>query len=140
MHLGRTIRRAAPPLVALLMLASGFAAAPVPAASAGIGPPSLRVLTATSHLTVIRPKRSRMFIDPGFLVSAVGGTFRLELHRDAIGGPIHLSQVWTDELLYEQNPDNDVALRRIVLQGRPGNRRLCVPPINGVDEEGHCIH
>jgi len=43
-------------------------------------------------------------------------------------------------LLYEQNPDNDVALRRIVLQGRPGNRRLCVPPINGVDEEGHCIH
>jgi hypothetical protein len=41
-------------------------------------------------------------------------------------------------LLYEQTTSNDQALRRVVLRGTPGHRRICVPAINGVDQEGDC--
>lgn len=39
-------------------------------------------------------------------------------------------------LLYEQSTANNVELREIVLKGRPGERRVVVPPWNGIDTEG----
>ena len=41
-------------------------------------------------------------------------------------------------LLYEQDTTNDATLRQIVLGGRPGHRTVCVPAIDGVDQEGDC--
>jgi hypothetical protein len=38
-------------------------------------------------------------------------------------------------LLHEQTASNNVELREIILKGRPGNRRLEVPPWNGIDSE-----
>ena len=38
--------------------------------------------------------------------------------------------------LHEVTDQNDVALREIRLEGRPGNRRVIVPPWNGIDTEG----
>ena len=37
--------------------------------------------------------------------------------------------------LYELSPDNNVELREIRIKGRPGNRRVIVPPWNGIDSE-----
>jgi hypothetical protein len=37
--------------------------------------------------------------------------------------------------LYEADPSNDVELRRIVLRGTPGHRRVIVPPWHGIDTE-----
>jgi Lysyl oxidase len=39
------------------------------------------------------------------------------------------------QLLYEQTPDNNVELREVILSGKPGNRRVEVPPWNGIDTE-----
>jgi hypothetical protein len=41
-------------------------------------------------------------------------------------------------LLYEQSTSNDTALRRVIIMGHPGHRTVCVPAINGVDQEGNC--
>lgn len=38
-------------------------------------------------------------------------------------------------LLHEQSTANNVELREIRLKGRPGNRRVVVPPWNGIDSE-----
>jgi hypothetical protein len=43
-----------------------------------------------------------------------------------------------EHLLYEQEMTNDTSLRLIVLAGRPGHRRVCVPAVGGVDQEGTC--
>ncbi|MDP9068400.1 MAG: lysyl oxidase family protein [Actinomycetota bacterium] len=40
-----------------------------------------------------------------------------------------------DGLLFEQRTDNNVELREIILRGRPGSRRVEVPPWNGIDTE-----
>ncbi len=40
--------------------------------------------------------------------------------------------------LFETDPTNNVALRKVVLKGRPGKRGLCVPAVHGIDEEGSC--
>lgn len=39
-------------------------------------------------------------------------------------------------MLHETTASNNVELRQIVLRGRPGNRRVEVPPWNGIDTEG----
>jgi Lysyl oxidase len=41
-------------------------------------------------------------------------------------------------LLYEQDTTNDTSMRRIVLGGRPGHRRVCMPALFGIDQEGSC--
>ncbi len=41
-----------------------------------------------------------------------------------------------DGLLYEQTADNNVELREVILTGKPGSRRVEVPPWNGIDTEG----
>ena len=38
-------------------------------------------------------------------------------------------------LLYEQSDANNVELREVILKGRPGRRRVIVPPWNGIDTE-----
>lgn len=38
--------------------------------------------------------------------------------------------------LHEVTDENNVALREVRLRGRPGNRRVVVPPWNGIDTEG----
>lgn len=38
-------------------------------------------------------------------------------------------------LLHEQTADNNVELREIVVKGKPGRRRVEVPPWNGIDSE-----
>ena len=47
-------------------------------------------------------------------------------------------QVNPTGLLYEQTTSNDTALRKVVIRGTPGHRHICVPAINGVDQEGSC--
>ncbi|MEA2446703.1 MAG: hypothetical protein QOK47_340, partial [Actinomycetota bacterium] len=37
--------------------------------------------------------------------------------------------------LYEQSADNNVQLRKVWLKGRPGHRRVEVPPWNGINTE-----
>lgn len=39
-------------------------------------------------------------------------------------------------LLYERSDANNVELRALILKGRPGRRRVIVPPWNGIDTEG----
>ena len=43
-------------------------------------------------------------------------------------------------LLHEQTTANNVELREIVLKGRPGDRRVTVPPWNGIDSEKEMHH
>ena len=38
-------------------------------------------------------------------------------------------------LLHEASADNNIELREITIKGRPGNRRVVVPPWNGIDTE-----
>jgi hypothetical protein len=38
-------------------------------------------------------------------------------------------------LLHEQNTDNNISLREVIIRGRPGARRVEVPPWNGIDTE-----
>ena len=38
--------------------------------------------------------------------------------------------------LYERNTQDDVALRKVILRGTPGARRVAVPPYRGIDTEG----
>ena len=45
-----------------------------------------------------------------------------------------------DALLYEQSPANNVELREVILRGRAGERRVVVPPWNGIDTEGTLQH
>jgi lysyl oxidase len=47
-------------------------------------------------------------------------------------------QVNPENLLYEQSTANDASLREVILGGRPGHRTVCVPAIDGVDQEGDC--
>jgi len=95
MHPGRStkIRRAVAPAIAALLLGTALWTSPALAAT---GPPSLRLLAAQTHVTVDRFGKGPVYVDPGVFVASVGGTFRLELHRPTIGGPISLTQVWTD--------------------------------------------
>lgn len=37
--------------------------------------------------------------------------------------------------LYEQTADNNVEMREVILKGKPGQRRVVVPPWNGIDSE-----
>lgn len=41
-----------------------------------------------------------------------------------------------DAALYEQSTTNNTELRQVILKGRPGHRRVEVPPWNGIDTEG----
>ncbi len=41
-------------------------------------------------------------------------------------------------LLYEQDTANNSSFRRVILRGDAGHRRVCVPPLGGVDREGFC--
>ncbi len=93
MHAIRTFRRATPFAISALLMAAALAPT---AAVAATGRPTLRLLTAESRVVVARPGDSRFFVDPGVLVSPEGGAFELELRRSSIGGPIALTQVWTD--------------------------------------------
>ena len=40
-----------------------------------------------------------------------------------------------DGLLFEQRTDNNSQLREVILKGKPGARRVIVPPWNGIDTE-----
>ena len=40
------------------------------------------------------------------------------------------------DVLFERSKDNNVRLRRVRLLGTPGDRRVVVPPWNGIDTEG----
>ena len=39
-------------------------------------------------------------------------------------------------ILYESNTRNDVALRKVILGGTPGQRTVRVPAWHGIDPEG----
>lgn len=47
-------------------------------------------------------------------------------------------EVNPDGLLHDGDATNDTSMRRIRLAGRPGSRRVVVPPWNGIDTEGGC--
>lgn len=51
------------------------------------------------------------------------GTYYIEVEANPTGS------------LFEQSDDNNVELREIVLSGKPGNRRVEVPPWNGIDTD-----
>ncbi|MFL5797157.1 MAG: lysyl oxidase family protein [Actinomycetota bacterium] len=91
MRSGRTV--AVLPFLLIAPMLLGVVAAPAHAAT---GSPSLRVLAATPHVTVVRPRHRVAFVDPGFFVSPVGGTFELKLNRATLADPVRLTQVWTD--------------------------------------------
>jgi lysyl oxidase len=93
MHAIRTFRRATPFAISALLVAAALAPG---TAMAATGAPTLRLLTGQSSVVVARPGNSRFFVDPGVLVTPEGGSFELELHSATIGGPISLTQVWTD--------------------------------------------
>ena len=38
--------------------------------------------------------------------------------------------------MIEASTDNNVSLRRVILRGTPGHRRVVVPPYLGIDSEG----
>jgi hypothetical protein len=130
MHLGRTIRRAAPVLVASLLLGTALAPA---TAEAAAGRPSLRLLAAQSHITVPHFGKRPVYVDPGILVTPVGGTFRLELHRPSIGGPVSLTQVWTDDTGTQER-----TLASDVLRGWDGLRNFF--NISVRDAHGKVVH
>jgi Lysyl oxidase len=94
MRFGRTVTRTTQLVVSVLLL--GIALAPA-AAGAATDAPSLRLFAAQSHVIVERPHHQPFQVDPGIFVTAVGGAFHLELHRAALGDPISLEQVWTDD-------------------------------------------
>ena len=43
----------------------------------------------------------------------------------------------TDEL-YETDKTNNQSLRKVILKGKPGNRRVCVPAVGVIPAEGSC--
>ncbi len=43
-------------------------------------------------------------------------------------------------VLYETNTANDTSLRRVILKGTIGNRRVVVPPWHGIDTENFCYY
>jgi len=47
-------------------------------------------------------------------------------------------RVWVNPLgaMFETSSANDVSYRRVLLRGRPGDRRVVVPPYHGIDTEG----
>jgi hypothetical protein len=45
-------------------------------------------------------------------------------------------EVNPDGLLHEQSAENNSELREVILKGKPGARRVIVPPWNGIDTEG----
>ena len=47
-------------------------------------------------------------------------------------------EVNPQHLLYEQSPTNNVSLRKVILKGSRGNRFMCLPALDGVDQEGTC--
>jgi hypothetical protein len=112
MRSGRTVRGLPFLLIAPLLL--GVVAAP---ARAGTGIPSLRVRAATPHVTVVRPRHRIAFVDPGFYVSPVGGTFELKLNRATLADPLRLTQVWTDD-----TGEHTRILPRTLLRGWNGLR------------------
>ncbi|HXJ62751.1 MAG TPA: lysyl oxidase family protein, partial [Actinomycetota bacterium] len=71
-----------------------------------------------------------------YLQNVAGQAFNI---TDLPNGTYYVSvQVNPTGLLFEQTTSNDTALRKVILSGTPGHRRICVPAINGVDQEGGC--
>jgi len=42
--------------------------------------------------------------------------------------------------IYETDTTNDTSLRRVLLRGQPGDRRVVVPPYHGIDTENWCYY
>jgi hypothetical protein len=57
------------------------------------------------------------------ITSLANGTYYIAVEANPTGS------------LYEQTDANNVELREIVLSGKPGNRKVTVPPWNGIDSE-----
>jgi len=58
---------------------------------------------------------------------------------DVPNGTYYVSiEVNPEHLLYEQTEANDVTLRKVILRGKPGQRTVCVPAVDGLDPEGNC--
>ncbi|HEY7283196.1 MAG TPA: lysyl oxidase family protein [Actinomycetota bacterium] len=93
MHAIRSFRRATPFALSALVMAAALAPG---TALAATDAPTLRLLTSQSNVVVARPGHSRFFVDPGVLVTPSGHSFELQLHAATIGGPIALTQIWTD--------------------------------------------
>jgi hypothetical protein len=71
-----------------------------------------------------------------YLQNVAGQAFNI---TDLPNGTYYISvEVNPLGLLYEQSTANDTALRRVVITGTPGHRHVCVPAVNGVDQEGTC--
>lgn len=51
------------------------------------------------------------------------GTYQIEVEANPTGS------------LFEQSDANNAELREVILKGKPGNRRVVVPPWNGIDSE-----
>jgi hypothetical protein len=43
-------------------------------------------------------------------------------------------------VLYETDTTNDMSQRRVILKGKPGHRRVVVPPWHGIDSENYCYY
>ena len=65
--------------------------------AAATGPPTLRLVAASGHLTVVHRRHQSVSLDPGVYVTPAGGTFRLEVSRPDYAFPARVRQVWTDE-------------------------------------------
>lgn len=54
------------------------------------------------------------------------GTYYVRVHVDPLGA------------IYESDPSNDIEDRLVRLRGKPGHRRVIVPPWHGIDTENPC--
>jgi Lysyl oxidase len=96
---GRHLRPLVPMVlgVALVLIAALFTA---PAALAAT--PTVRLLVASSHVTVERNKHDFVFVDPGAYITPVGKDFELIVNRPDYDTPITAKQV---------DPDTGLVLR-----------------------------
>src|SRR5215470_16926964 len=86
-------RRSGPLVTAALitaMAAAGTLFVPTVAAAATT---TIRLLTATDHLKVLRERRNYVNVDPGAFVTPVGGGFELRVSRPDYDTPIAVEQV-----------------------------------------------
>src|ERR1700745_1990691 len=87
-------RRSGPLLsVALITAMAAAATLLVPSVAAAAPTPTLRLLTATDHIKVVRERRDYVNVDPGAFVTPVGGGFELRVARPDYDTPIAVHQV-----------------------------------------------
>src|SRR5215470_12874231 len=83
------------PLVTVALITAMAAAGTlfVPTVAVAVTTPTIRLLTATDHIKVLRERRNYVNVDPGAFVTPVGGGFELRVSRPDYDTPIAVEQV-----------------------------------------------